>query len=86
MILSLIVYTGTSAVMAWLGWHVNRREQRLMGQGRGELSMFSWEIVTALLLYVAVSAARWLTAWDYNMYYNYFVSMQSLGEYSRENF
>ena len=86
MILSLIVYTGTSAVMAWLGWHVNRREQRLMGQGRGELSLLSWEIVTALLVYTAVSAARWLTAWDYNMYYNYFVSMQSLGEYSRENF
>ena len=87
MILSLIVYTGSAAVMAWLGWHVNKREQRLAEtKGGAGLSSLSWEIVAAILFYVAVSSARWLTSWDYNMYYGYFVSMQSLGEYSRENF
>lgn len=86
MLLSLIVYTGTAAIMAWLGWHVNSREQRLLAAGGKELPFGTWEIWAAMLVYVAVSSARWLTSWDYNMYYGYFVSMQSLGEYSRENF
>ena len=86
MILSLIVYTGTAAIMAWLGWHVAHREQRVMSAGGKELPFSSWEIWAAMLVYVAVSSARWLTSWDYNMYYGYFVSMQSLGVYSRENF
>lgn len=86
MLLSLTVYTGMASVMAWLGWHVSRREDRLLTRGGVELPFTSWEILAAILLYVAVSAARWLTSWDYNMYYNYYVSMQSLGEYSRDNF
>ena len=86
MILSLIVYTGTAAILAWLGWHVGQREQRLMASGGGQLPFASWEILTAITIYVLVSAARWLTSWDYNMYYSYYVSMQSLGDYSRENF
>ena len=86
MILSLIVYTGTGAMLAGLGWHVSRREQRLMASGGGELPFASWEILVAILIYVAVSSARWLTSWDYNMYYSYYVSMQSVGEFSRVNF
>lgn len=88
MILSLIVYIGSAAVMAWLGWHVGHREQRRLAldKSAGELPVYSWEIVAAIIFYVAVSSVRWLTSWDYNMYYGYFVSMQSLGEYSRENF
>lgn len=84
--LTLIVYTCTAGLMAALGWHVSRREQRVMAAGGAELPLWSWEIILAMFVYVAVSAARWMTSWDYNMYYNYFVSMQSLGEYSRENF
>jgi len=86
MILSLSVYTGTAILMAWLGWHVSHREQRLMARGGGELPFASWEIVMAMLIYVAVSSVRWLTSWDYNMYYTYYVSMQSIGDFSRENF
>ena len=86
MILSLIVYTGTAAVLAWLGWHVARREQRLTTGGAGELPFTSWEILLAMTIYVVVSSFRWLTSWDYNMYYSYFVSLQSLGEFSRVNF
>lgn len=86
MILSLTVYTTTALAMAWLGWLVSRREQRLMAQGGGELPFCSWEILMAILIYVAVSSVRWLTSWDYNMYYNFFVTMQSMGETSRENF
>lgn len=73
-------------MMAWLGWHVNHREQRLMAQGGAELPFASWEILMAMLIYVAVSSVRWLTSWDYNMYYTYYVSMQSVGDFSRENF
>ncbi len=86
MILSLSVYTGTAIAMAWLGWHVNHREQRVMAQGGAELPFSSWEILMAMLIYIAVSSVRWLTSWDYNMYYSYFVCMQSVGEFSRENF
>ena len=86
MILSLAVYTGTAIMMAWLGWHVNHREARLMAQGGAELPFASWEILMAIIIYVAVSSVRWLTSWDYNMYYSYYVSMQSVGEFSRENF
>ncbi len=86
MILSLVVYSGAAAALAWLGWHVSAREQRVMSQGGAELPFLSWEIVTAMLIYVIVSAARWLTSWDYNMYYNNFVAMQSVGVFSRENF
>lgn len=87
MLLSLTVYTGTALLMAWLGWHVSHHEQRLLAQrGGAELPFYAWEILMAFLIYTGVSAARWLTSWDYNMYYNYFVTMQSMGETSRENF
>lgn len=86
MILSLVVYTGTGAIMAWLGWHVGHREQRLMAGGAGELPFTSWEILAAMFIYVLVASFRWLTSWDYNMYYSYYVSMQSIGQYSRVNF
>ena len=76
MILSLVVYTGTGAIMAWLGWHVGHREQRLMAGGAGELPFTSWEILAAMFIYVLVASFRWLTSWDYNMYYSYYVSMQ----------
>jgi hypothetical protein len=86
MLLSITVYTTTALVMAWLGWLAGRREQRQLAQGRGELPFYAWELLLAMLIYVAVSSVRWLTSWDYNMYYNYFVTMQSMGETSRENF
>ena len=83
---SLIVYTVTALVLAWLGRHVSSREEVSLRSGGGELSLLSWEIVVAALVYIVVSSLRWLTSWDYNMYYGYFFSLQSLGEYSRENF
>ncbi len=86
MILSLIVYTGAAAMMAWLGWHINCRERQLVEKGGAELPFLSWEIVAALLIYVAISSLRWLMSWDYNQYFSYYVSMQSLGEFSRENY
>ena len=86
MVLSLIVYSATAAILAWLGWHVGKRERRLVASGAGELPFLSWEILLAMLIYVVVSSFRWLTSWDYNMYYSYYVSLQSLGEYSRVNF
>ena len=82
MVLSLIVYSATAAILAWLGWHVGKRERRLVASGAGELPFLSWEILLAMLIYVVVSSFRWLTSWDYNMYYSYYVSLQSLGEYS----
>ena len=86
MILSLCVYTGTAIVMSWLGWHVGQREQRLVAGGGAELPLWSWELMASVIIYVLVSALRWQTSWDYNMYYSHYVAMQSIGEYSRENF
>jgi hypothetical protein len=86
MILSLCVYTGTAIVMSWLGWHVGQREQRLVAGGGAELPLWSWELLASIIIYVLVSALRWQTSWDYNMYYSHYVAMQSIGEYSRENF
>ena len=83
---SIVVYTTTALVLAWLGGKVSRREAVSLRSGGGELSVFSWEIVALALVYITVSSLRWLTSWDYNMYYGYFVSIQSLGDYSRENF
>lgn len=87
MVLTLTVYTGTALLLACLGWLVNHREQRLLAQGGAELPFLSsWEIWLSIIIYVVVSALRWQTSWDYNMYYNHYVALQSLGEYSRENF
>ena len=86
MVLSLIVYTGSALVLAWLGWHVSSRERGVLSQGGAELPFWSWEIIAAITIYTLVSSVRWLTSWDYNMYYNYYVCMQSLDIYSRENF
>jgi len=87
MLLSLIVYTGTAIALACLGWHLCHRERRVILQGGAELPLFSsWEAWLSILIYVVVSALRWQTSWDYNMYYNHFVALQSLGEFSRVNF
>ena len=83
---SLVVYTATALVTAGLGWHVSRREADRLHSGGRELPLLSWEIVMIALVFITVSSLRWLTSWDYNMYYGYYFSMQSLGEYSRENF
>jgi len=72
--------------MAWLGWHAGHREQQRLSAGAGELPFLCWEILLAMLIYVVVASCRWLTSWDYNMYYSYYVSMQSVGKFSRENF
>jgi hypothetical protein len=86
MLLSLIVYSGTAIALAWLGRHVSHREQQQIRRGGAELPFWSWEILVAIFIYVVVSALRWQTSWDYNMYYSYYLAMQSLGKYSRENF
>jgi len=86
MILSLTVYTGTALLMAGLGWHVARREQRVLAQGGALLPAYTWEVVAMLMVYTLVSALRWNTTWDYNMYFTYYVSAQSLAQGSRESF
>ena len=58
MIFSLTVYLMTAFLMAWLGWHVSHREQRLQASGGAELPFWSWEIVLAMIIYVIVSAVR----------------------------
>lgn len=86
MLLSLTVYTGTALALAWLGWHVSSREKSSLRSGGGELPLWTWEIIAIALIYITVSSLRWLTSWDYKMYYGYYVSLQSIGDYSRENF
>lgn len=86
MLLSLLVYSLTGAVLFYLGWHVNRREQRLLLQGGKHLPFYSWEIMLSLLVFAFVAGARYHTGYDHAMYLEQYQHLQQTGEFSRDNF
>lgn len=86
MLLSLIVYSLTGAVLFFLGWHVNEREQRLLLQEGKELPFYSWEIVLSVLLFSIVAGARYHTGYDHAMYLDQYLNLQQTGDFSRHNF
>ena len=86
MLLSLLVYGLTGAVLYLLGWHVNRREQRLQLQGGKQLPFYSWEIVLSLVVFSVVAGARYHTGYDHAMYLEQYQHLQQTGEFSRHNF
>ena len=86
MLPSFIVYTALALVLALLGWHVSRREQRRLTAGGAELPFYSWEIVLSLLIFAVVAGLRWQTGYDQVMYLANYDAMKSLGMYSREDF
>ncbi len=86
MLLSLLVYSLTGATLFFLGWHVNRREQRLLLQSGGELPFYSWEIILSLLIFAVVAGARYHTGFDHKMYLDQYLHLQQTGEFGRDNF
>lgn len=86
MLLSLLVYSLTGAALFFLGWHVNKREQRIKLEGGGNLPFYSWEILLSLFLFAAVAGARYHTGFDHAMYLDQYQHMQQTGDFSRHNF
>lgn len=86
MLLSFLVYTITAACLAYLGWHVNKREQRLLTAGGQHLPFYSWEIVASIALFAIVAGARYKTGYDHVAYYSQYVQLRDLGRFSRNDY
>ena len=86
MLLSLLVYSLSGATLFFLGWHVNRREQRLQLQDGKQVPFYSWEIVLSILLFAVVAGARYHTGFDHAMYLEQYKHLLQTGEFSRTNF
>lgn len=86
MLLSLLVYSLTGAILFFLGWHVNKREQQLQLECGKQLPFFSWEISLSLLIFAVVAGARYHTGYDHAMYLEQYLHLQKTGDFSRQNF
>ncbi len=86
MLLSLLVYSLTGAILFFLGWHVNKREQQLLVNGGEVLPFYSWEILLSIFIFAVVAGARYHTGYDHAMYLNQYLHLQETGEFSRHNF
>ncbi len=85
-VVSISVYGGTALVLFLLGWHVWHRERRVVRAGGGELSFFSWEILTSVAILATVAGMRWMTGYDHEKYYNQYLSVLDTGEFMRFHF
>lgn len=87
MLQSFLVYTITAVVLAWLGWHANAREQRIIAAGGNQLSFFGcWEIVASILFFAAVAGARYKTGYDHLAYLGQYIRVRDLGEFRRTDY
>ena len=86
MVLSLLVYSFTGAILFFLGWHVNKREQQSLLQGGAALPFYSWEILLSLLVFSVIAGARYHTGYDHAMYLDQYLHLQETGDFSRHNF
>ena len=86
MLLSLLVYSLTGATLYFLGWHVNKREQKSLLLGGSRLPFYSWEILLSLLFFSVIAGARYHTGYDHAMYLDQYLNLQNTGDFSRHNF
>ena len=86
MLPSLLVYGLTGAVLFFLGWHVNKREQQSLLKGGAKLPFYSWEIMLSLLIFSIIAGARYHTGYDHAMYLDQYLHLQKTGDFSRQNF
>ncbi len=88
MLLSLAVYTSTSLILYYLGRHVSAREAKMRSNGlrTARAPLFSWEIITSVVLLVFVFGLRYDTGNDYLQYYCNYRYYQEFGMFSRVNF
>ena len=86
MLLSLLVYSLTGAILFLLGWHVNKREQESLIQGGTTLPFYSWEILLSVIVFSVIAGARYHTGYDHAMYLDQYLHLQETGDFSRQNF
>ncbi|MBP5687589.1 MAG: EpsG family protein [Muribaculaceae bacterium] len=86
MLLSLLVYSLTGAILFFLGWHVNKREQQSLIHGGNKLPFYSWEIMLSLVVFSIVAGARYHTGYDHAMYLDQYQHLLETGDFSRHNF
>lgn len=88
MLLSILVYGLTAAILCYLGWHVSHREQqaRLTYGEDFQLPFYSWEILLSILVIAVVAGARWHTGYDHEMYLNEYTRLLEDGDFKRQRF
>lgn len=87
MIQSILVYTLLAFTLSLLGWNVYRRESRLkLMNPDSELSFWSWEIVTSILLVTVMMGIRFNTGSDYAMYLDQYNHVKATGQFARADF
>ena len=86
MLLSFLVYSLTGAILFYLGWHVNKREQVSLIQGGSKLPFYSWEILLSIFIFSVIAGARYHTGYDHAMYLDQYLHLQKTGDFSRQNF
>ncbi len=87
MLQSILVYSLVSLSLFVLGWHVNRREQRLKLQTPdAEQPFWSWEIVLSIIIVTLMMGLRFKTGSDYDMYLKQFQHVKETGEFARVDF
>lgn len=87
MLLSFLVYTITAGALAWLGWHANAREQRVLSAGGKHLPFYCWEIVASIVLFAIVAGARYKTGYDHIWYLSQYVQMRDYyGHFTRKDY
>lgn len=72
--------------MAFLGWHANHREQRMIAAGQGPLSYCSWEILLSILVFAIVAGARYGTGYDHIYYLSQYIQLRDMGGFSRTSY
>ncbi len=87
MALSLLVYSLTALVLAWLGWHANAREQRIVADGGKQLTFWNcWEIAASVLIFAAVAGARYKTGFDHFAYLCQYIELRDMGGSTRTDY
>lgn len=85
MLLSFIVYTLLALVLWALGFHVNRREERLMTDGGKALPWWNWEMLACMAIITLFMGLRYETGSDYGMYMRQYLAIQD-GSDTRKDF
>lgn len=86
MLTSFLVYTLTAVVLSYLGWHANKREQRLLDKSGERLPFVCWEIVASIILFAIVAGARYKTGYDHYHYLRQYYLLRDGAGFTRQDF
>ena len=69
MLVSVLIYCVTAAVLCILGCYASQRKgNTLHAMNLGQLVSKNWELIAAVLVIAVVAGARWHTGFDHEMY------------------